>query len=127
MRFDPFDFGTAFAFVHRQWITCHSEHYLVFRGRSQREVMLATQELKRLRQNHGREYNITGSRLAEFLQSIEAEEKLLQQRLRDAEGGDIRNRSSEGGRLLALPALGMASQPAPSDEDCVVPEVYGEF
>ena len=45
----------------------------MFRGRSQREVMLATQELKRLRQSHAREYNITGSRLAEFLQSIEAE------------------------------------------------------
>jgi hypothetical protein len=108
-------------------VTCHSEHYLAFRGRSQREVMLATQELKRLRQSHTREYNITGSRLAEFLLSIEAEEKLLQQRLRDAEGSAIRNRSSEGGRSLDPPAIGTGSQPIPSDEDNAVPEIYGEF
>jgi putative transposase len=27
VRYDPFDIGTAFAFVDRQWVECHSEHY----------------------------------------------------------------------------------------------------
>ncbi len=127
VRFDPFDLGTAFAFVHRQWATCHSEHYLTFRGRSQREIMLATQELKRIRQTHAREYNITGSRLAEFLESIEAEEKLLQQRLRDAEASVIRTHASGCERSLDAQPSAMASEPLSFNEENIVPEVYGEF
>jgi putative transposase len=91
VRFDPFDAGTAFAFVHNQWQTCHSEHYLAFRGHSERELMLATEELKRLHWDHSREYAITGRRLADYLSSVEAEEVVLKQRLCDSESTGIRS------------------------------------
>ena len=54
VRFDPFDIGTAFAFVHNEWHACHSEHYLTLRGHSERELMLATEEIRRLHQDHSR-------------------------------------------------------------------------
>jgi transposase InsO family protein len=84
VRYDPFDAGTAHAFVKGQWTECHSEHYTVFRGRSEKEIRLASQELRRIRQCHAQQFTVTAAKLAEFLGSVEAEEVLLKQRLMDA-------------------------------------------
>lgn len=81
VRYDPFDAGNAYAFVNKEWTECHSEYFSIFRGRSDREVMLATQELRKLNQYHSKEFTITAKRLAEFLDSVQAEEVLLEQRL----------------------------------------------
>jgi transposase InsO family protein len=85
VRYDPFDAGTSYAFVKGQWAECHSEHYVVFQGRSEKEVMLASEELRRMRQCHSEQLSITATRLANFLESVEAQEVLLQQQLTDAE------------------------------------------
>jgi putative transposase len=84
VRYDPFDAGTAHAFVKGQWTECHSEHYTVFRGRSEKEIRLASQELRRIRQCHAQQFTVTAAKLAEFLGSVEAQEVLLKQRLIDA-------------------------------------------
>jgi transposase InsO family protein len=84
VRYDPFDAGTAYVFVKGQWTECHSEHYAVFRGRSEKEIRLASQELRRIRQCHAKQFTVTAAKLAEFLGSVEAEEVLLKQRLIDA-------------------------------------------
>lgn len=84
VRYDPFDAGTAHAFAKGQWTECHSEHYTVFRGRSEKEIRLASQELRRIRQCHAQQFTVTAAKLAEFLGSVEAQEVLLKQRLIDA-------------------------------------------
>jgi len=89
LRFDPFDAGTAYAFVQGRWVRCVSEHYAQLAGHSQRELMLATAELRRRQQRHGQQLAVTARKLADFLASVEAEEVLLQQRLRDAEAREI--------------------------------------
>jgi hypothetical protein len=33
VRYEPFDAGTAYAFVRGQWVECHSEYYTVFKLR----------------------------------------------------------------------------------------------
>jgi transposase InsO family protein len=129
VRFDPFDIGTAFAFLQKQWQTCHSEHYLNLRGHSERELMLATEELKRIHQSHSREYAISGRRLADFLSSLEAEEVVLKQRLCD------RERMAIGSASRALEPTAPMNDPAgnhepgePSSLDLQgALEVYGEF
>src|ERR1019366_9200253 len=85
VRYDPFDAGIAYAFVRKQWLQCHSEHYAVLKGHSERELMLATKEQAQRRRNHSADFTVTARQLAEFLQSVEAEEKLLTQRLSDLE------------------------------------------
>ena len=90
IRYDPFDAGLAYAFVRRQWLQCHSEYYAVLKGRTEREIMLATAELHQRRRRHSADFTVTARQLAEFLQSVEAEEKLLTQRLRDWESKDVR-------------------------------------
>jgi hypothetical protein len=88
VRYDPFDAGTAYAFVNKQWTECHSEYFTVFHGRSEKEMMLATQEMRKLSQGHSGEFTVTSRKLAEFLESVQAEELLLEQRLTDAETQD---------------------------------------
>jgi putative transposase len=133
VRYDPFDAGIAFAFVHKQWVRCHSEHYAVLKSRSEREVMLATQELRRRSHNHSAGSAVTGQRLAEFLQSVEAEEVLLTQRLSDLESGVIRLGLTNGGGRESCGTIPHCSKkPAPESDggpkdELVADEVYGEF
>lgn len=101
VRYDPMDAGVAYAFVRGQWVQCISEHYAVFRGRSEREVKMATEELRRRHRLYTRRVEITGRKLADFLSSLEAEEVLLVQRLRDAEAKTIFKVIEGGGRLTA--------------------------
>lgn len=84
VRFDPFDAGIAYAFVKGRWVRCISEHYTSFAGRSERELKLATVELRRRQQCQRQQLPVTARQLADFLASLEAEELLLTQRLQDA-------------------------------------------
>lgn len=91
VRYDPFDIGTAYAFVKNSWTECHSEHYMVLQDRSEKEMMWASKEIRRRRQLHSQErYTLTARKLADFLESAEAEEKCLVQRLRERESKSIR-------------------------------------
>src|SRR5690606_5685079 len=75
--------GAAYAFVHGRWQTCISEHYACFRGRSEREIKVATAELRRRTQRSGQA--ITSRKLADFLKAAETEELLWLQQRRDRE------------------------------------------
>jgi hypothetical protein len=89
VRYDPFDAGVAYAFIKGRWTHCLSEHYATFAERSEREIQLATAELRKRNQLHGQQFTITARKLADFLTSLEAEELLLEQRLRDAEAREM--------------------------------------
>lgn len=89
VRYDPYDIGTAYAYVGKRWVQCVSEYYSRLHGRSERELMLATAELRKNAQAHASQFIITAKRLAEFLISVEAEEKLFTQRLQDREGQSV--------------------------------------
>ena len=93
VRYDPFDIGTAYAFAGDRWVRCVSEHYLLLRGRSEKEVALASTELRRRNQCHSHTFEITANKLAAFLASVESEEALLLERLRDRESRVVRDRS----------------------------------
>ncbi len=125
VRYDPFDAGTAYAFVHKEWTECHSEYFSVFHGRSEKEIMLATQELRRTAQQHSAEFHVSARKLAEFLQSVEAEEVLLAQRRNDVE--------SRGAKpaLTILPPpnrpVERTSELAASPEAAADLQTYGSF
>ena len=125
VRYDPFDVGTAYAFVHKEWTECHSEYFSVFHGRSEKEIMLATHELRRTAQQHSAQFHVSSRKLAEFLQSVEAEEVLLAQRRHDVE--------SRGARpaLTILPPpnrpVERTSELAASPEAMAELQTYGSF
>lgn len=89
VRYDPFDAGIAYAYIRGHWVECISEYYSIFKGRSEKEIQLATTELKKRHQNHAQRFKVKSQKLAEFLNSAEAEEVMLSQRLRDAQGQEV--------------------------------------
>jgi transposase InsO family protein len=91
VRYDPLNSGIAFAFVKDQWVQCHSEYYAVFQGHSEREMMLATQELRRRRHKHSSQRDLSAKTIGDFLQSVEVQELVLSQRLRDLQTGKTRS------------------------------------
>jgi len=88
VRYDPLDMGTAYAYIEglKAWVTCISQYHSRFAGRSQREIEAASAELRASQQAHARSGTVTALRLARFLESLEAEEAVLTERLRAAEG-----------------------------------------
>ena len=89
VRYDPYDAGTAYAYVRKRWVQCISEHYGTLHGKSEREVMLATAELRRRAQQHTAQFTVTAKKLADFLASAEGERLLSTQRARDREAKDV--------------------------------------
>ena len=74
---------------------------------------------------------VTARRLAEFLQSVEAEETLLAQRVRDRESRDIRLGivavAQSGDAVLGEQAPARPEHIAPTLDEAIVGEMYGEF
>lgn len=124
VRYDPFDVGTAYAFVNGQWIECHSEHYVLFQGRSEKEIMLASHELRRIRQCHSHEFKVTAAKLAEFLESVEAEEALLEQRLSDHESRHLHSADSVS---VNPPVAASSPTSTVTPRAQPTPHIYGEM
>jgi transposase InsO family protein len=138
VRYDPFDIAIAFAFVGKRWVRCYSEYYNVFHGRSEKELMIATTELRALKNSHSQQFTVTAKKLADFLGSVEAEEAMLMQRLRDAEGRKVLEKINGGSPATPgedLPVVisspesdGTANEEISSAENEVeLLEVYEEF
>ncbi len=83
IRLDPWNAGAIYAYARGRWVEAYSDYFAVFRNRSEREMMLASEELRQRNKLAAKRSDITAKKLAEFLQSIEAEEILLHQRLAD--------------------------------------------
>lgn len=135
VRYDPFDAGLAYAYVKEGWVQCLSEHYAAFSGRSEREIMLATAELRQRDRQQGRTFNLTARKLGDFLNSVEAEELLLEQRLRDeavktTQGRLTRQKeakapSSQPGDTLDRTGSKIATTSAPPTLEVMT--MYGDF
>jgi hypothetical protein len=131
IRYDPFNAGMAYAFVSGKWVECYSEYYSIFAGKSEKELMFATKEIRKKLSQSTEKFTLTAKRLADFLQSVEADEALLMQRQRDREARSILE--SMGVTVVA------ESQPhlstTTTDERVAksqtirefVPQTYGEF
>ncbi len=117
VRYDPFDAGSAYAHVKGRWVHCVSEHYACFAGRSEKELLLATAELRQRSRNHTRKLYLTARKLAEFLASLEAEEALLQQRLRDKENRAVRHAIHEEQTQFTDPRLGRHASASVVEQD----------
>lgn len=143
VRYDPFDAGTAYAFVRGHWVKCVSEYYPDFKGRSEKAMELASTELRKRNQNHQAQSPISAKKLATFIASAEGQEILFEQRSKDIEGREV-FKVIEGGQakdniaeVLNLPEIAAAktvrkekAQPLPkgrfafSDD---ILETYEEF
>lgn len=96
VRYDPFDAGTAYAFVRDQWIQCQSEYFSIFHGRSEREIRTASEELRKRLKRDSKSLYTTAKQLGAFLLNVQDEEKVLLQQRRDRAGKQIINSINQG-------------------------------
>ena len=100
---------------------------MALRGRSEKEVSLATKELRRRHQQHAcQPMRLNAKVLATFLESVESQEALLMQRLCDSESTTMR--TGWGPEVPVGPSVVQSNSQAPGLELNGTPsEVYGEF
>ncbi len=134
VRYDPFNAGIAYAFVHGRWQACVSEHYAFFRGRSEREIKLATSELRRQQQRDRK--SISSRRLIEFLSRTELEEIILKQQLHDRETQSLISHNSidKGGSSPQAPEstptpeqTALSSSSPETANDAAAPPLFEDF
>jgi putative transposase len=126
VRYDPFDVGTAYALVNGTWAECHSEYHSTFQGHSQKEVKAVTEEIRKRSQNHSQGFPVTARRLAQFLEGVEMQEEVLNQRLRDLEARSAQTHLS----TADIGVVKLTDEQSPSLEYGPASEsrqIYGEF
>lgn len=104
VRYDPFDIGTTYAYCQGQWVQCLSQYYQQLHGHSEKELELATEELREQARRNHQAASITPLHLAEFLADVQAHQRVLLQRVRDLEQGAVVHALDAGveGRMEAL-------------------------
>lgn len=92
VRYDPFNIGVAYAYVKNTWVKCLSQYHGILQGHTEKELMLASKEIRQQSHLHNKNRVVTAKRLADFLADLTAHETVRQQRLRDLEGKPILER-----------------------------------
>lgn len=135
VRYDPFDISEAHVFIHGRWVKCKSEHYITFRYRTERQLKIASDELRKRHRKFLRARPLTAKMLADFItraetvQSEAAAKRFRNQRAHDREmrpifdaiDGGVPFRSNEqqapspSGAHTALVPSAQAHQASPFD------------
>ncbi|HEU5376488.1 MAG TPA: DDE-type integrase/transposase/recombinase [Ktedonobacteraceae bacterium] len=112
VRYDPYDIGYAYARIDGGWKKCLSAYHARFEGRSEKELQLISEQLRKQKSRHGQQFAVTAAKLAAFVTSLEEEEELLLQRRRDAEAKAVIasiGRSSQDSSQAIAPSNSSAS------------------
>jgi putative transposase len=113
VRYEPFDVSTAYAFVDGFWLPCLSQHPAIFRGMSEKMLMLLMLRMRQQARQHGRNVeNVTAFKLAEFYRTLAKDEEIMTQRKRDMES-EAALRLVDGGKSV---------QPSPSKTTIMEPK-----
>lgn len=100
VRYDPFDMSSAYAYINKYWIKLRSENFMLFENRTEKEVKMATIEIRKRMRNAGNSIEITGTIIAKFLDSAELKEVLQIQQLRDKAARLTKVTNGEGSRSI---------------------------
>ena len=73
VRYEPFDIGVVYAYVLHQWVRCISQYFAQLQGHSEKELLLASAEIRRSTQETA-STRITAKHLADFLAKAIAHE-----------------------------------------------------
>lgn len=88
VRYDPFDASTAFAWLKKRWVMCRSELAAEFQGRSEKEISVATLDIRARQKRDGVRRSINTQMIASYLREVAATEGGLRQRSRQQDTND---------------------------------------
>lgn len=68
VRYDPWNIAIAYAFIKGSWVECISQYYSIFHGRTEKELIVASEEIRKNQSNSNKKYIASAAKLAEFFQ-----------------------------------------------------------
>ena len=89
VRYDPVNFGIAYALIDGTWQKCFSDYYAIFENYTEKQIRIATNHLRLKAKLLGQKAVINAKTLANFLVSVEGEAVLGMQRLHDSESSSV--------------------------------------
>jgi len=140
VRYDPYDAGHIYVSIpgHRQPVECISEHHAQLKGRSERELQIAAEEMRQRDRHHSQQFSVTAAKLASFITSIEAQEALLAQQKRDYEARAVfalmeGQSQQESGSFQRLPDTALPQKAREVNEESMLTastlddDIYNDF
>jgi putative transposase len=86
IRYEPFDMSKAYAYIDNHWVELFSQHYYdLLIGRTEKEIQVISQEIKKKNTLNGIKKQVTASEIAEFLYRAETTQNIELQRKKDRE------------------------------------------
>jgi putative transposase len=130
IRYDPFDLGSVYVFVEKQWVACQSSYYAQFQGRSERELQVVMAEWRQQLRADPQRQRLTAERLVAFWERVEQQETILLQRIKDQESRPVREQieGTASGSMttpMLLPNAEQREHAPPIDLDQLI--LYDEY
>lgn len=134
IRYDPYNIGIAYAYVNKHWVKCMSDYFAVFNGKTEKQINIASNEIKKQYQQHGKQFRMDIKILANFLRNCESDELLLQQ-IKDNEvhstvtvlSGGKAAKESHQKNVTQNSKINTIESDFEGDDTFDVQERYGEF
>lgn len=77
VKYDPFNIGVAYVFINNEWVKCLSEEYKYLNGKTEKEIKLIAEKIRKKKSVYSRSNSITAKMIARFIiESESIEEKL---------------------------------------------------
>ena len=87
VRYDPENCGVAYAYLSGRWVQCISQNYETLKGRSLREISIASRELSARNREFLKRRKVKARDLALFLEGAHRHEEILLRQKKDSESG----------------------------------------
>lgn len=85
VKYDPFNIGIAYVFLHNKWVKCLSEEYKYLNGKTEKQIKIIAEEIRKKKSLYSKSNSITAKMIAKFIiESETIEEKLNEEKNRDA-------------------------------------------
>lgn len=91
IRYDPLDYGVAYAYINNHWVKCLSNYYLKFQGYSEKAVGIATIICREKRKGYNQTQYIGAKEIVDLLNNAEEHEELILQIRQDQSAKSVYN------------------------------------
>ena len=112
VRYDPEDLGVAYAYLGDGWVKCTSCHHDTLADRSEKQLALAVQALRKVRSSVEQQRTLTAKEIAKFFNSTEGDELVRTQRLKDQARLRVESGAKKPAQASTPPSCGGAPVPA---------------
>ena len=77
VKYDPFNIGIAYVFINNKWVKCLAEEFKCLNGKTEKELQIIAEEIKKKRSLYTKSNSITAKMIARFIIESEIIEKRL--------------------------------------------------